>query len=494
MRPNILYILSDQHAPHVLGCRGDGLGVTPNLDALAARGAVLENVYAPSPICVPSRMSMLTGRHPYELSVWTNRDTLGSGIATFLHSLGAAGYATTLVGRLHALGPDQLHGYSTRLVGDHQANFWGYDVTNRGVLEGTAGPDRISLERSGSGLSPYQVHDEDVTAAAVGLLRHLGARRRAGLLEEPFCMSVGYMLPHAPFVATKEDYARFEGSVPLPSIHEAFGEDLHPFIRWWRTHTRIESVPEEMVRRARNGYWGLVYRLDAMIGEVLRALEEQGLAENTLIVYTSDHGDHLGEHDLWWKHTFYEQSVCVPALLAWPGHIESGRRCSQILSALDITATILAAAGAAPLPGSSGRDVLPLLVNVGDASSHHLSWQVPVYSEYCSDEFAPPGGARQRMVRLGEWKLVHYDGYPAQLFNLSEDPDELEDRAGDRIAEAVRDELGALVTEGWTAEKITEEMDLNRQSAELIGRWAEATRPADQYRWQLTPEMSRLDA
>src|SRR5581483_3971788 len=181
-RPNILHILSDQHSPRVLGCYGDPLGVTPHLDGLAARGAVFDQLYCPSPICVPSRMSMLTGRHPHQNDCWTNHHVLDSGIPTFAHALGAAGYRTTLIGRLHSLGPDQLRGYAERLVGDHSPNFDGNPMASRGPLEGTAGPARVSLERSGPGLSGYQVHDEYVTAAAVDYLNRLGIERRTGRL------------------------------------------------------------------------------------------------------------------------------------------------------------------------------------------------------------------------------------------------------------------------------------------------------------------------
>ena len=123
--PNLLYIHSDQHNPYVTGCYGDPLVQTPHLDSLAAEGVVLENVYCPSPICVPSRMSMLSGRYPYENAVWTNSHILDSGIPTFAHAMGAAGYQPVLIGRMHSLGPDQLHGYAERLVGDHGPNYHG---------------------------------------------------------------------------------------------------------------------------------------------------------------------------------------------------------------------------------------------------------------------------------------------------------------------------------------------------------------------------------
>lgn len=173
-QPNLLYIHTDQHSPCVTGCYGDPLVETPNLDQLAADGALFDNVYCASPICVPSRMSMLSGRHPYQNEVWTNEHILDSGIPTLAHAMGAAGYQPVLAGRMHSLGPDQLHGYAERLIGDHSPNYVGSVGPDRGVLNGTAGPHRISLQRGGPGQSAYQVHDEYVTLAAVDYLNRMG--------------------------------------------------------------------------------------------------------------------------------------------------------------------------------------------------------------------------------------------------------------------------------------------------------------------------------
>ena len=142
-RANLLYLHSDQHSPFVAGCYGDGLVHTPNLDRLAARGVVLDTCYCPSPLCVPSRMSALTGRHPFENEVWTNSHVLDSAIPTLAHSMGAGGYRPVLIGRMHALGPDQLHGYAERLVGDHGPNHLGGRGVDHGELTGTAGPARV---------------------------------------------------------------------------------------------------------------------------------------------------------------------------------------------------------------------------------------------------------------------------------------------------------------------------------------------------------------
>ena len=150
-RPNLLFLFSDQHARRIAGCYGDAMGATPHLDQLAREGVVFDNAYCPSPLCVPSRMSMLTGRHPYEQECWTNDDYLRPDAATWLHSVGAAGYRPVLAGRLHSMGPDQLHGYVERMVGDHSPNWGGVPRHDLGVLDKANDPWRESLERSGVG-------------------------------------------------------------------------------------------------------------------------------------------------------------------------------------------------------------------------------------------------------------------------------------------------------------------------------------------------------
>ncbi len=488
-RPNLLYIHSDQHSPHVTGCYGDPLVETPHLDRLAAAGVVFDNAYCPSPICVPSRMSQLSGRHPYQNEVWTNEHVLDSGIPTLAHAMGAAGYRPLLVGRMHSLGPDQLHGYAERLVGDHGPNYHGGVGADRGALEGTAGPHRVSLEKSGPGQSGYQVHDEDVAAATVDVLNRLGVRKRAGVLAEPFSISVGLMLPHPPYVARRVDYERYREQMTLPRKPAPFGEVKHPHLRWWRSHTGIEEVGEEEILRARAAYWALVHRTDALVGQILDALAENDLAENTLIVYTSDHGDMQGEHGLWWKHVFYEESARVPLILSWPGRLPAGQRCARVVGAIDLTATMLDALGAPALPNSPGRSFLPLV----DGRADPPDWTDEAFSEYCSDQFCPEGGCYQRMLRREEWKLIYYHGQPPQLFNLAADPDELVDRANDPACQPVREELTQRVLAGWDPARIAEKMAALRADQTVLRAWAQHVQPPDQYRWELLPEMNYLD-
>lgn len=473
-KPNLLYIHSDQHNPAVAGCYGDSLVKTPNLDDLAAEGTLFTNTYCPSPLCVPSRMSMLTGRFPHEIEVWTNNHILDSGIPTFAHAMGAAGYRPVLMGRMHSVGIDQLHGYTDRPIGDHGSNYPGHGRAPDNI--------KLSLENSGSGQSGYQVHDEDVTAATVDFLNRLGVRKRAGQPAEPFCLSVGFMLPHHPYLARGGDYSVYRECMALPSHPEAYSEELHPFLRWWRTWTKIQTVPEEEILRARTAYWALVARMDVMIGEILDALGRNDMKDDTLILYSSDHGDQVGEHGLWMKRTFYEGAVKVPAILTWPGRIPSGKRCDRIISSLDLNATMLDALDAPPLPGSHGRSLMGII------SSEDAPWDDTVFSEYCMNE-----GWYCRMVRSSEWKLCYYHGHEPQLFNLEDDPHELTDRAGDPECRKIRKELTERIVAGWDPESVVEKMANKRRELGIIRDWAQKTEPPEQFRWNHRPEMTYRD-
>ncbi|MEE2657765.1 MAG: sulfatase-like hydrolase/transferase [Candidatus Latescibacterota bacterium] len=491
-RPNLLYMHSDQHSPFVASCYGDNVVDTPNLDALAKRGVTLDGCYCPSPICVPSRMSALTGRYPYENRVWTNSHILDSSIPTLAHAMGAGGYRPALIGRMHAVGPDQLHGYAERLVGDHGPNQAGGRGVDHGELSGTAGPARVSLTKSGSGQSAYQVHDEDVAASAVDWLNRYGVRRRSGVETEPFSLSVGFMLPHQPFVARRQDYERYQGRVPPPQNPMPFSDDLHPHIRTWRSTTGIKEVMEEEVIRARVAYWALVYRMDVLIGQIFEALRLNDLEDNTFIIYTSDHGEQVGERGLWWKQTFYDESARIPAIVSWPGHLPNGERCHRVTSTFDLNATMLDALDCPALPYSRGRSLLPLL------RGESTDWGDIAFSEFCQDSAGaggpfPENGIQQRMVRFGDWKLNYYHGQPCQLFNLCDDPRELDDRADDPACREIRGELLDRVLDGWDPEAVMAQMAHLREDNKILAAWGRHVRPADTIRWDLRPDMDYLD-
>lgn len=472
-KPNLLYIHSDQHTAAVTGCYGDPLVQTPNLDALARKGVRFTNVYSPSPVCVPSRMAMLTGRYPYELQVWTNNHILDSGVPTFAHAMGASGYHPVLLGRMHAVGTDQLHGYAERPIGDHSSNFPG---------AGTTGKIRDTVERSGPGQSAYEVHDEDVTACAVDFLDRLSVQRTEGTPVDPFCLSVGYILPHSPYVARRKDFEHYRDSVTMPKVRCPDLEALHPFEKWWRERGGTEAIPDSTIHRARVAYWALVGSMDRMIGQILEALERNGLAQNTLIVYMSDHGDMAGERDLWMKRCYYEDSVKVPAILSWPGVLPEGETCHRVLSSLDFNATMLEALETPPLPNTRGRNLLNLV------RDPETPWDDTAFSEYCVYE-----GWITRMVRQEQWKLCYYHNHPPQLFNLSDDPDEQDDLGRDPAYMNIRKSLIDRVLKDWDPEWVRHALEQRRREHELIRRWVHKTRPPEQFLWPRKPEMDYLE-
>ena len=458
-----------------MGCAGDPVVATPNLDSLAADGILATEVYCPSPLCVPSRMSMLSGRYPHEIDTWTNSHALDSSIPTMAHSMGAAGYSPVLAGRMHFLGPDQLHGYTERLIGDHSSAVPGDGNATFDFLE--------DIQNSGPGGSSYQVIDEDTTAVAVEWLNRFGIRRRASEDKEPFNLTVGYLLPHSPYIARREDFDRYADRVTAPRLRIPFSDVKHPFDRWWRKHVNLVDPPEESVMRARAAYWALVERLDTNIGLILEALRRNGLDENTIIVYSTDHGDMVGERELWMKRCFYEPSVKVPAIISWPGVLPEGEHCDRVLNVVDLNATILSALGASPLPGSRGRDALPML------RGEEVEWEDVTLSEYAMQE-----GPIQRMVRKDNWKLIYHHGQPSQLFDLSNDPDELEDRSQDPVCGEIKSELTALIfSDGWDPDHVVRRLKEKKRDTDLIRDWAENCPPADPYRWHTDPAWTHSD-
>ena len=484
-QPNILFIMSDQHAPRVTGCYGDEIIHTPNLDKLAAKGTTFDNAYTPSPLCVPARMSFLTGKYPSSQNCWTNSDSLASDLPTTAHSLGAAGYKPKLVGRLHSIGPDQMHGYEERIVGDHSTNWIGGFAHTMGVLTKTNGPFRVSLEASGGGQSSYELHDRDVTQAALEQLDKIAEDRKNGDIT-PFSLNVGYLLPHQPYVADPELVDYYLARISAPKHSKTKAENEHPSWQWWRKCTGIDvDIPQEQIDRSRAAYYALTEIFDGMVGEVLDRLDENGLAENTIIIYTSDHGDQLGERGLWWKQTFYDDSVKIPLIFSMPGVVPEGERRSQVVNLIDLSQTLLQAVGAPQLPGADGRSFWDVILN------SKSSWQNETFSEYCIDGMAPWASgitSQQRMIRSGKWKLIYYSGHRPQLFNLELDPDEINDLADDTGHVKIIKVLTSRIFENWDPNSIEKIMADRRKNKELLSQWSRFIKPPENHLWELKME------
>ena len=341
----------------------------------------------------------------------------------------------------------------------------------------------------GSGQSAYECHDDDVTECTLDVLEELAEAHAAGDTK-PFALTVGYLLPHQPYVARKDFYDRYKNRIGLPDVGIEKLNKIHPYLNWWREFTDTTNLDNNAVLRARTAYYGLVEEMDTMIGRILDKLEETGLAKNTVVIYCSDHGDQLGERGLWWKQTFYDESAKIPLIFSWPGVFPEGQSRTQVVNLVDVAQTMLDLCQAPKLPDSDGQSFLEVIRN----SSH--PWVNETFSEYCTDGMAPWTGTtpvQQRMIRSGKWKLNYYHGHEPQLFDLEADPQEINDLADDPTYRDICESLVARIMADWNPAAIIADMTAKRESKELLKSWSRSVLPRDQYRWQLREEDNWLD-
>lgn len=371
----------------------------------------------------------ISGQLVSEIAAWDNGTPLGSDQPTWAHALNSAGYETALCGKMHFIGPDQMHGFQRRLLTDVHGSGNARLIANWESLDTSrAAMDRSAFDESGPGDYVYQQYDDEVAIRSAAYLAEPERR------DQPWALCASFITPHNPLIVRRQYWDRyFPEHADQPGI-PAHKDSLHPHNLRMGDWFDFHDLDPEKTARARAGYYGLVTFCDERIGQVLDALDAGGQAENTLVVYVSDHGELNGEHGLWNKQSFYEHSSHIPMIVRWPGHIAAGRRIDQITSLIDLSATILDVAGA-NLPELTGTNLLPLLR--GDAPEAPGS----AISEY----FAVSAAAPARMLRRGSHKLNYYHNEPLELFDLDSDPNELTNLANDNehteIQQLLRDEL-----------------------------------------------------
>ena len=423
-RPNILVIMSDEHDPAVMGCAGHPLVQTPNLDRLAGEGTLFESAYCNSPICVPSRMAFFTGNYCHRIGVWDLGSPLRAEIPTFGHYFTAAGYETVLCGRTHMAGDDRLHGFGTRLFDDMDA--WRSRQAPRRTPEARRGSNSHVTE-CGPGRGAWYDYDTTVADLSTRFLQGKAARPS----ERPWLLYSGLMYPHFPLTCPPEYYRRYDPAAVTPA--DLRGEtlaDQHPAIRHLRYAFRNEAVvPEAVQRQALASYYGLVTLVDDLLGSMLAAIDDSPLADNTVVLYVSDHGEMAGQHGIWQKQCFYEASVRTPMILRRPRGA-GGRRVGANVSLVDVLPTLLDLAGIDIPPGLPGSSLAHLQPGAGGDDR-------VVFSEYHAQGMLQGGF----MVKRGDWKYNYYVGHEPQLFDLSEDPGEFHDLAADPRCASVRAEL-----------------------------------------------------
>lgn len=468
--------MSDQHALRFLGSQGDSVIQTPALDALASEGVSFNNCYCPSPLCVPSRMSFMTGRLPFENRVLTNHDSLSSNIPTFAHALGAAGYDCRLVGRMHFIGPDQLHGFAKRDFGDIGSIWPGGPPPDMGSMSNARGNRAAELPQSGAGHTSYSRYDQLVLKRSLDIFDDLNTSYKQS--GTPFCLVVGLFLPHPPFISPKEIYDRYRGKTPKPSISKQRPTDPLSFDATWYTACNFDSISADTQQLCAAAYYANVELIDSLFGQLRSRLDESGIAEDTVLVYTSDHGEQLGERGMWWKSTFYDQSTKIPLIMRYPKAFPTNHQIEGVASLVDLTATLVDLGGTS-LPDISGQSLVSLI------SSRDEGWKDTAFSEFYGGLMnvqTPP--FRNRMVRCGKWKYNVFDGFPSQCFDLQDDPQELNDLAAEDGAEQqILNELSILARQDWNSAEIRHWQERRRTEMTCQIAWTQATNPQEYFRW-----------
>ncbi|WP_433168886.1 sulfatase-like hydrolase/transferase [Kribbella sp. CA-247076] len=415
--PNILFLMSDEHRYDVAGFAGDPVIRTPTLDHLAATGVVFDNAYTPSPVCIPGRQSLMAGQLPRTTGCLRYGQDLPPGHNTLARTLARHGYATVACGKLHHRGIDQMQGWTRRIgsditvgqdfVADPAAEF-AERVPPLGTVKWS---DAKEVRRAGIGRGPLVAQDEYTLTGALDFIEEFFTdpyydRASPG---RPVLLKVSLNQPHYPYLADAERFTYYLNRV-TPYLDEPPSD--HPFLRQRQVRPGIDAGEDE-IRRATAAYYAMVENADAMFGRVIRSLEHQGQdLDDWVVVYTSDHGEMLGQHGIWEKQKFYEASVRVPLIVRWPrrfGH----RRTDANVNLCDLYATLCELAGHPAPDDLDSRSLVPLL-DGGPVSG--------------PDESVSHFGDTNLMIKQGSLKYQYYgESMPEVLFDLEADPSERQD-------------------------------------------------------------------
>lgn len=428
---SVLLIMTDEHRPDAMGAAGHPVVETPMLDSLAENGVRFSNGYCPSPICAPSRASFATGRYVHEHQVWDNATSYDGTPESWGRYLDDRDVSVTTIGKLDFT-PDGNDGFDDQRLATHREPPDPSNLHVRRDPPPVRGGARERIRSAGPVDDEpwYAEQEEQRTREAV---RFLEERARSDD-DSPWVLWLNYLIPHFPLEVERSYYERY----PLEEVGRPVdypAADDHPILNEFRDHYDGRGLDDRSLREARAAYFGLCTVVDKYIGRVIEALERTGQAADTLVVYTSDHGELLGDHELWWKGTMHEPSVGIPLILRGPG-IDGGQTVDQPVTLLDLLPTIADAVGVDPDSTWRGQSLLPLAEGTVDENPDR-----PVFSEY----HATGTSRGVFMLRQGSFKYVYYPGNPDQLFDLEADPNEVDNLADDPEYEDVRSRLASML-------------------------------------------------
>lgn len=461
-RPNLLLIQADQVAASALPIYGHPVVRTPHLAELAAQGVVFESAYCNSPLCSPSRFSMMSGQLPSRIAAYDNAAEFAASIPTFAHYLRQLDYHTVLAGKMHFVGPDQLHGFEERLTTDiYPSDFaWTPDWEQpERILEWyhtmesvvTAGVCETSVDLD---------FDEEVIFHAARKLFDL-ARRSDGD-SRPFCMVVSLGHPHDPYIMPRAYWDRYrDDEIDGPAVGALSWEQHDPHSRRLLeafAHDEY-AITAQHSRDARHGYYAALSYVDDKVAQLSQTLRATGFAEDTIVLFTSDHGDMLGERGLWYKMHFFEGSARVPLLVHAPWRF-APRRVAAPVSLVDLLPTFVEWAtegkGVEWADRVDGHSLTPLLR--GDSRAE------PVYAEYLAEIAAAP----LVMIRRGPHKYIFGEPDVELLFDLDSDPNEMRNLIGSENLPGVVAELRAEVRARWDLAALRERVIASQRRRHLL--------------------------
>ena len=489
-RPNILFICTDQQRADSLGCTGAGCAVTPNLDQLARDGALFKNCYVQNPVCSPSRASLFTGKYVANHGLYANGVPMPARQKMFTRTLADAGYDCGMIGKQH-LHPCDNWQTEPRRDDGYRVFEWAHGPNHRALendyhrwLRKTH-PDvfqQIFPDKGANENTEYGNRARTGTpmchVKAEAHYSHWVAERAIDFINHPredgesFCLVANFFDPHHPFGAPQEYRDKIDSdAIPEPNTRDGelqnkpLQQTAYSEKSYSGTAPGFQEYTKEQIREIRAQYFAMIALIDDEVGRILQALDEAGLAEDTLVVFTSDHGEMLGDHQQLLKGPQLYDDLCnVPLIMRWPGRITPGAQFEELVQWVDLPATFLQAAGCAPQSGVQGSSLLPLLAAPHQSECHWRNWAL---CEYRYSGFTTDPLIMTTMLRLENWKLIVWHGQPAsgntregELYNLIEDPDELYNLFHDPAYAATRRRMkGALLdvmaeTEDRTADRV----------------------------------------
>ncbi len=449
-QPNIVIIMADQLAPQFCGAYGHPVVKTPHMDGLAQRGARFNAAYCNAPLCAPSRFSFMSGQLITRIAGYDNASEFPASVPTFAHYLRQQGYRTCLSGKMHFVGPDQLHGFEERLTTDI------YPSDHAWTPDWEQADERIdkwyhnmdSVREAGMAATTFQIEYDEETC--------FFARRRlfeyAMNQTTPFAMVVSFIHPHDPYVARPEWWNLYKPEdIDMPETGPA--DDPHTLRLMKGIEADAVAVTDEEVRNARHAYYANTSYFDSKIGEIVKALTEADLIDNTIVMVTSDHGDMLGERGLWYKMNLFEHSARVPLIVAGPGVKQSELK--RPVSLVDVLPTCIdiaaSTSGKTPELGMplDGESLWPLLTgNAVDSDDREI------VAEYCAECASHP----IFMIRKGRYKYIYCDIDPPQLYDLHTDPMERNNLAESAEYAELAKAFAENVKARWDSEKIRDDV------------------------------------